>query len=90
MPWGLGRGCSATDMTAVDDGQVWELVAEVPAGSYEFKVRLNGSWDENYGAAGRQRRNIPLVLESTELRFVYDHTTHVITVTFRWPSSRRL
>src|SRR4029453_9599542 len=25
---------------------------EVPAGSYEYKVALNGSWDENYGAGG--------------------------------------
>ncbi len=82
-PGDWDEACSATDMTAVADGQVWELVAEVPAGSYEFKVRLNGSWDENYGAAGAANgANIPLVLESTVgLRFVYDHTTHVITVT---------
>ncbi len=24
----------------------------VPAGSYEFKIAINGSWSENYGAAG--------------------------------------
>ena len=24
----------------------------VPAGSYEYKVALNETWDENYGAGG--------------------------------------
>ena len=76
------ENCSATDLVAVDDSLVWEFVAEVPAGSYEYKVRLNGSWAENYGAAGAANgANIPLVLQTdTELRFVYDHATHVITV----------
>src|SRR4051794_24864556 len=25
---------------------------DVPAGGYEYKVALNNSWDENYGAGG--------------------------------------
>ena len=34
-----------------------------PPGTYEFKVRLNGAWDENYGAGGvAGGPNIPLVL----------------------------
>ena len=75
--------CTATDLAVTGDGLIWEFVAELPAGSYEFKVRLNGSWDENYGAAGAANgANIPLVLEgAVALRFVYDHTTHVITLT---------
>ena len=75
--------CTATDLQATGDGQIWEFVGALPAGSYEFKVRLNGSWTENYGAAGAaDGANIPLVLEgAAELRFVYDHATHVITVT---------
>ncbi len=48
----LGRGCALTDMARVGTTSVFELDATVPAGSYEFKVRLNGSWDENYGAGG--------------------------------------
>ena len=56
--------CTATDLAVTGDGLIWEFVAELPAGSYEFKVRLNGSWDENYGAAGAANgANIPLVLE---------------------------
>ena len=76
------ESCTATDLAATGDGQVWEFVAALPAGSYEFKVRLNGSWAENYGAAGAANgANIPLVLEdAAELRFVYDHATHFTTV----------
>jgi len=76
------ESCAATDLTATGDGQVWEFVGALPAGSYEFKVRLNGSWDENYGAAGAANgANIPLVLqEEVELRFLYDHASHVVTV----------
>jgi len=32
--------------------QLWKLTAELPAGSYLFKIALNRSWDENYGAFG--------------------------------------
>jgi pullulanase len=37
-----------TQMKEVASG-VYELVVELPAGSYEFKIARNGSWDENYG-----------------------------------------
>lgn len=32
--------------------QLWKLAADVPAGFYAFKIALNRSWDENYGAFG--------------------------------------
>ena len=32
--------------------QLWKLTAELPAGVYSFKIALNRSWDENYGAFG--------------------------------------
>ena len=37
--WRVSRACSAARSTC-------------PAGSYEYKVALNGAWDENYGAGG--------------------------------------
>jgi glycosidase len=76
--------CDATDMTRVGDTAVFELVATVPAGSYEFKVRLNGSWAENYGDSEGtydKNGNIPLPLEgAAKLRFTYDHDTHAVKV----------
>jgi pullulanase-type alpha-1,6-glucosidase len=73
--------CEASGLTRLPDGS-WELVAEVPAGTYQYKVALNGSWDENYGAGGTAGgADLPLVLEHTaRLRFTYDDASHRIAV----------
>ena len=53
---------------------------DVPAGAFEYKVALNGSWDENYGAGGAPGgANIALNAPGGELTFTYDHATHVIS-----------
>src|SRR5688572_19723626 len=74
--------CTLTDMEQVGTTSVFELDATVPAGSYEFKVRLNGSWVENYGAGGVPGGpNIPLVLQhEADLTFSYDHASHRVGV----------
>ncbi|MDT0185585.1 pullulanase-type alpha-1,6-glucosidase [Microbacterium sp. ARD31] len=73
--------CAQSSLVRQDDGS-WALIAEVPAGSYELKVTVNGSWDENYGAGGTAGgANIPLVLQQpARLRFAYDDTTHRVAV----------
>lgn len=50
--------------------------------AYEYKVALNDSWDENYGADGAAGgANIPLVVGgATRLRVVYDDTTHRVAI----------
>jgi len=51
----------------------------VPAGGFEYKVALNGTWDENYGAGGAPGgANIPLTAPGGVLTFTYDHETHRI------------
>ena len=35
---------------------VFRATFDVPAGNYEYKVALNGTWDENYGAGGAAGR----------------------------------
>ncbi|TWD83363.1 pullulanase-type alpha-1,6-glucosidase [Kribbella amoyensis] len=72
-------GCEQTRLgTAAPYGKVFD----VPAGSYEFKVTVNGSWDENYGAGGvLNGPNLPLRIEGpAKLRFSYDDTSHVVSV----------
>jgi hypothetical protein len=32
--------------------QLWKIAADIPAGFYTFKIALNRSWEENYGAFG--------------------------------------
>ena len=52
---------------------------DVPAGAFEYKVALNNSWDENYGAGGSPGgANISLAAPGGQLTFTYDHATHVI------------
>jgi glycosidase len=76
------EACTLTDMQRAGDSSVFELDVTMPAGSYEYKVRLNGSWDENYGAGGvAGGPNIPLVLQhDADLTFTYDHATHLVGV----------
>jgi hypothetical protein len=73
--------CTVTWLTydAADD--VWQAVFALPAGAWEYKAALNGSWDENYGAnAQRNGPNIPLTLSAAaSVKFYYDHKTHWIT-----------
>ncbi len=72
--------CAATHLTYDVDDAVWQGTFSVPAGSWEYKAALNGSWDENYGAnAIRNGANIALSLGSpTDVKFYYDHETHWI------------
>jgi glucoamylase len=61
----------------------------LPAGSYETKVAINESWDENYGAGGVPGGdNIPfsVPVDNTQVTFAYDAATHVLTVTVATPA----
>ena len=54
-------GCDATSLGTTAP---YAKVFDVPAGSYEYKVTVNRSWDENYGAGGvLNGPNIPLRIE---------------------------
>src|SRR5690606_9347259 len=43
--------CEAAKLTRRADG-VYEGTFDVPAGTYEYKVAINGSWTVNYGVGG--------------------------------------
>ncbi|WP_426998448.1 glycosidase [Pseudarthrobacter sp. N5] len=59
--------------------QLWKLTAELPAGFYTYKIALNRSWDENYGAFGvRDGANHELHHDGGSVTFVYDHRTRDI------------
>lgn len=73
--------CDKTFLTYDEEDDVWQGVFELKAGEYEYKVALNGSWAENYGAGAlRDGPNIKLTLDKDKrVRFYYDHKTHWIT-----------
>lgn len=80
--------CAATELveTATPGVYAAELELTPDAGeapfAYEYKIAINDTWDENYGADGvANGPNIPLVVGGpTRLRVVYDDTTHRIAL----------
>ncbi|MET3936275.1 alpha-amylase family glycosyl hydrolase [Arthrobacter sp. OAP107] len=72
--------CEAAFLTFDPADRLWKLTADLPAGQYEFKAAINGSWDENYGQDGAPNgSNIVLDHDGGPVTFRYSHTTHVIT-----------
>lgn len=73
--------CEATAMEQGDDG-LYRLTVELPAGEYEYKVALDGSWTVNYGSDGAQDGpNYTLSLAADgEVTFVYDPETRLVSV----------
>jgi pullulanase-like protein len=67
------------ELDALD--QLWKLTADIPAGHYTFKIALNRSWVENYGAFGAfDGANHELHHDGGRLTIRYDHRTRDITV----------
>ncbi|MHA7241541.1 pullulanase-type alpha-1,6-glucosidase [Arthrobacter sp. TMS1-12-1] len=73
--------CAATQLVPVDGSpDTWATTFDVPAGSYEYKVALNDSWGENYGADGAAGgANLALQTAGGPVTFTYNHRTHVIS-----------
>ncbi len=74
--------CAATQMTKGDDGLWRSGPFSLPAGKYEFKVALDGSWTTNYGSDGKQDGpNYVLELAAdSKVSFVYDPATNLVEV----------
>ena len=73
--------CDASALTYDADADLWIATFKLEAGDYEYKVALNGSWDENYGAkAERNGANIKLSLpEAREVTFFYSRQTNWVS-----------
>jgi glucoamylase len=60
----------------------------LPAGSFEAKVAINESWDENYGQNGVPNGpNIPFTVpvDNARVTFTYNATSHVLTIVAESP-----
>lgn len=73
--------CSPTYLNFDNEDQVWHRAFLVPPGEYQYKVALNNSWDENYGANGQAGgANLTLrVVETTNVRFYFNPSNHWVT-----------
>ena len=70
----------ATKMTPLDHDFYALTIKEMPAGTYNYKVAINGSWAENYGLNGiADGANVSLTLEKpATVTFYYNDRTHRI------------
>lgn len=70
--------CAATHLTFDATDQVWQATFDLPAGEWNYKVAINDSWDENYGAGGAPGGgDIALSLGSpTRVTFLFSPVTH--------------
>lgn len=76
--------CAITALTEGTDG-LYHGIFTIPAGDYECKVALNGTWDENYGAggvAGGDNILFSLSVEG-EVSFTYHPDTHILDITLQ-------
>jgi arabinogalactan oligomer / maltooligosaccharide transport system substrate-binding protein len=74
--------CQATAMKKGDDG-LYTLTVSLPAGSYQYKVAMDGAWTVNYGSDGKQdgpNYTLDLAADS-KVTFTYDPDTHMVTTT---------
>ena len=73
--------CEESMLVYDEDNDLWTAVFDLPAGEYEYKAALNGTWDDNYGLnAEYYGANIPLVVaEDGPVTFWYDHKTRWVS-----------
>ncbi len=81
-------GCASDWAPACEQGRMtldaatglWQLTADLPAGAWEYKIAIDGSWDVDHGAGGAPGgANIALTTAGGPVTFTYDHTTHLVT-----------
>ena len=73
--------CAQAQMALQPDGR-WTASLNLSAGSYSYKVAVNGSFTENYGSGGvPSGANIAMTVPAggERVTFVYDPDTHVVT-----------
>jgi len=72
--------CKATGMVLGDDG-LYTLTVSLVAGSYDYKVAMDGAWGVNYGSDGAKdgpNYLLELTADST-VTFTYDPATFMVT-----------
>ena len=73
--------CANTDLVFDTASGMWVGTFNIPAGNWHYKIAINDSWDENYGAGGAQNGpDIALDLaQPSMVTFTYDPDTHEIS-----------
>lgn len=71
--------CLAAQMTYDANSDVFIATYDLPAGTYEYKVAIGGSWAENYGDGGvTDGPNITYTHAGGPITFWYHPTSHIV------------
>jgi len=75
--------CAASHLAFDANDGLWKGTFPIAAGSYEYKVAIDDSWDVNYGAGGAAGgSNIGIsVPTGATVTFIWDQVTHAVTHT---------
>ncbi|WP_194762546.1 pullulanase-type alpha-1,6-glucosidase [Microbacterium sp. UFMG61] len=77
--------CERAKLTLRADG-VWAGTFDLPAGDYEYKAGINGSWAINYGANGvPDGANVALTHAGGPITFYFDPRTNIVQSTADGP-----
>ncbi|MFI2103855.1 pullulanase-type alpha-1,6-glucosidase [Isoptericola sp. NPDC019693] len=77
--------CEGARLTERPDG-VWEGTFDLPAGDYEYKVAVNGSWAVNYGVGGvPDGGNATYSHDGGTVTFYWDPVSHDFSSTAQGP-----
>ncbi|WP_307793660.1 pullulanase-type alpha-1,6-glucosidase [Microbacterium stercoris] len=77
--------CEAVRLT-LRDGGVYEGTFDLPAGDYEYKVAIDGSWAINYGVGGvRDGANFAIHHAGGPITFLFDPRSNVVQSTAEGP-----
>jgi glycosidase len=73
--------CASSHLTFDTNDGLWKGTFPIAAGSYEYKVAIDDSWDVNYGAGGAAGgSNLAITVPAgATVTFIWDQVTHVVT-----------
>ena len=74
--------CDQVQLTRRTNDDVWSATLAIAAGTYNYKVAIDKSWDVSYGQGGSPSGgNIALTVPAggAEVTFYYDNITHWVT-----------
>ncbi|WP_081953159.1 pullulanase-type alpha-1,6-glucosidase [Demequina mangrovi] len=79
------EACEAAMLTEGPAG-IWTGTFDVPAGDYEYKIAIDGSWALNFGANGVQDGpNIAITHDGGEITFYFDARSSIAQSTAEGP-----
>jgi hypothetical protein len=74
--------CPEAQLALDTNDEIWKGTYTLPDAPFAYKVAINNTWDENYGAgAVRNGADIGITSTGAPITFYYDHRTHFVTST---------